>query len=259
VWLYGTGFVITTATLYIKMQQMEKVIEHSLQMTSKKIKMDQWQIYRVLICMISGEYVLLLLWAVVAPLEYKRSCVDRVKGGVWGGDCVESLGKCRTTMGQFFVAIVCFYHACCVLAGMYMCYKVRNLPSIMAEGKWVFTGFYSQLQVFVTAVPVLVMVKDDYYSFTILKSLVICVGDLTTLAMVFVPKMLLVRKYGDFNRAAVAEYVSESMSDSTQKDTVYERLREKGKSAEVDETSSSSVGSSAESSDASSNAASTAA
>jgi len=59
-------------------------------------------------------------------------------------------------------------------------------------------------QVFVTAVPVLVMVKDDYYSFTILKSLVICVGDQTTLAMVFVPKMLLVSKYGDFDARAVS-------------------------------------------------------
>jgi len=56
----------------------------------------------------------------------------------------------------------------------------------------------------VTAVPVLVMVKDDYYSFTILKSLVICVGDQTTLAMVFVPKMLLVSKYGDFDARAVS-------------------------------------------------------
>jgi len=112
-----------------------------------------------------------------------------------------------------------------------MCYLVRNLPSIMAEGKWVFTGFYSQLQVFVTAVPVLAMVKDDYYSFTILKSLVICAGDLTTLAMLFVPKMLLVWKYDDFDRGKIAEYVSQSVSESTQKDIVYERLRI-GKSGE---------------------------
>jgi len=197
-----------------------------------------------------GEFLILALWGVVAPLEYKRSCLEdeRVDGGVWDRECTASVGKCRTTQGELFVSVLAFYHACCVLAGMYMCYLVRNLPSIMAEGKWVFTGFYSQLQVFVTAVPVLAMVKDDYVSFTILKSLVICVGDLTTLAMVFVPKMLLVSKYHDFDPSAIAEYVSNSMSDSTQKDTVYEQLRVKGesprKSAEVGESSSSSAASS---------------
>jgi len=214
-------------------------------MTSKKIKTNRLEVFRVLIIMLTGEVLILGVWGAAAPLHFKRSCVDKDEsGGHWDGDCLESLGKCRTEMGQLFVAVVCFYHACCVLAGMYMCYLVRNLPSIMAEGKWVFTGFYSQLQVFVTAVPVLVMVKDDYYSFTILKSLVICVGDLTTLAMVFAPKMLLIRKYYDFDRLAVSSYVSKTMSDSTQKDTVYEQLRVKNRSEKTDDDVAESSGAS---------------
>ena len=105
-------------------------------------------------------------------------------GGVWEGVCIDSLGKCRTTMGEEFVSILAVYHVFCLLAGMRMCYKVRNLPSIMADGKWVFTGFYSQLQVFVTAVPVLVITQKNVVTFNILKSLVICASDLTTLGMV---------------------------------------------------------------------------
>ena len=98
----------------------------------------------------------------------------------------------------------------------------------MAEGKWVFTSFYTQLQVFVTAVPVLIMVKRNYLTSTILKSLVICAGDLTTLAMVFVPKMLLVYKYTDFGRADVSEYVASRMRRTTNfsaSAALYERLR----------------------------------
>jgi len=204
---------------------MNNVIEHSLKMTAKKIKTNNFKVWRVLILMGTGEAIILLLWAIVAPLQYKRSCITYQEGGVWDGACLESLGKCRTTQGPAFVALLSTFHVGCVLAGMYMCYLVRNLPSIMAEGKWVFTGFYSQLQVFVTAVPVLIMVKDDYISFTILKSLVICAGDLTTLAMVFFPKMLLVTKYYDFEPLKVSQYVAKTMSESTQKDTVYEQLR----------------------------------
>jgi len=226
-WLYGFGFVVTTSTLYIKMQHMEKVIEHSLKMTSRKVKTSVWGMFKVMFVMGAGEVAILTAWLVIAPLEFKRSCITKEKGGVWDGVCTDSVGKCRTTAGVAFVAVLAFWHACCVLAGMHMCYKVRNLPSIMAEGKWVFTGFYSQLQIFVTAVPVLSMVRDDYVTFTLLKSLVICVGDVTTLAMVFLPKIMLVYKYGDFDASAIAGYVSESMTTSTQQDSLYERLRVK--------------------------------
>jgi len=147
-------------------------------------------------------------------------------GGPWEGSCTESVGQCRTTQGVVFVSTLWVYHVCCVLYGMYMCYKVWNLPSIMDEGKWVFTGFYTQLQVFVTAVPVLIMVKKNYLTSTIMKSLVICVGDLTTLAMVFVPKMLLVYKYSDFGREDVSEYVASStLERSSASVTLYDRLR----------------------------------
>merc|ERR1719198_990002 len=207
------------------MNQMNSVIEHALKMTSARIKHDFWKTYGVMVGMMGGEVLILLAWAIAAPLKYKRSCLEKEKGGTWAGVCVESLGKCRTTMGQAFVAILGFYHGCCILAGMFMCYLVRNLPSIMAEGKWVFTGLYSQAQVFVTAIPVLVMVKDQYLFFTILKSLVICLGDLTTLAMVFLPKMLLVYKYQDFKRPAISEYIANTMSGTTQRDHVYEMLR----------------------------------
>merc|ERR1711918_299954 len=74
------------------------------------------------------------------------------------------------------------------------------------------------------------MVRDDFVSFTILKSLVICIGDLTTLAMVFLPKMLLVYKYTDFDRNAISRHVAQSMTESTQKDLLYEQLRVKDNS-----------------------------
>ena len=198
-WLYGFGFILSTSVLYIKMQQMQNVIDHSLKMTSKKIKTKTLQLYKVLIVSAIGEFIILALWALVAPLVYKRSCIEKEEGGVWNGVCISSVGKCRTKQGPAFVAILSIYHIGCILYGIKKCYEVRNLPSIMAEGKWVFTGYYSQLQVFVTAVPVLIMVRDDRVTFTILKSLVICFGDLTTLGMLFVPKMFLIWKFYDFH------------------------------------------------------------
>merc|ERR1711865_616462 len=115
----------------------------------------------------------------------------------------------------------------CLVGGMAMCYHVRNLPSLLAEGKWVFTAFYSQMQAIIIAVPVLMMIKDEYEYFTFLKSLVICASDLTTLMMLFFPKMQLVKKYYDFDKMLVSKYIQQSMSNSTQDDSVYEMLRKR--------------------------------
>jgi hypothetical protein len=81
-------------------------------------------------------------------------------------------------------------------------------------------------------VPVLVIVRNDYSTFTLLKSLVICLGDATTMAMIFLPKMLLVLKYDDFDKTAVASYVARTLTNSTEHDSVFEELRIKGRKPE---------------------------
>ena len=224
-WFYGSGFVITTSVLYIKMQQMQNIVDHSLKMTNAKLKTDYNKLNRILYVSATGETFILALWWLVAPLKFKRSCIEKQDEGVWDGICISSVGKCRTTQGPAFVGILSIFHICLIMIGIKKCYEVRNLPSIMAEGKWIFTGYYSQLQVFATAVPVLVMVRDDRETFTILKSLVICFGDLTTLGMLFVPKMFLIWKFYDFHGGRVVDYVSALLTDSSQKDSLYDSLK----------------------------------
>ncbi|KAJ1446077.1 hypothetical protein M885DRAFT_547782 [Pelagophyceae sp. CCMP2097] len=241
-WLYGGGFIITTAMLYTKMDQMEVGIAAALALSSRpmaqRARANRHRALAPVLAMAAGEALLLAAWAGISPLGYWRYCVERHIGGFWAGACVRSVGTCRSHDAQGFVAALAMFHCLCLLAGMRMCYRVRNLPSIMAEGKWVFTGFYSQLQVFVSALPVLVMVKDDFETFTLLKSLVICAGDLTTLAMIFLPKMHLVYRYHDFDRTAVAVFIASTLRSTTQNDTVYEQLRVKDRPSRAPRTES---------------------
>ena len=85
--------------------------------------------------MASGEFFILVLWAATAPLQYKRSCVTFETEGLWEGACTESVGQCRTTKGVVFVATLAVYHGCCVLYGMYMCYKVCNFFFFSSSNK----------------------------------------------------------------------------------------------------------------------------
>ena len=95
-----------------------------------------------------GEIGILAMWTIVEPLEYRRYCIDREpEFAAWPDSCVESIGMCRSKEALAFIPILAVYHVGCIFAGLYECYRTRNLPSVMAEGKWAFTGFFSQLQV----------------------------------------------------------------------------------------------------------------
>ena len=225
VYLYGFGFLMVTAALSTKMFAMERVLDNALQMRQTSSRSVQTAA-KMMCAFAFGELVILASWSLSdSPLAYSRECISKQNGGPHDGECLESVGKCSSDHAGTFVSLLALYHVACLLAGMGMCYHVRNLPSILSEGKWVFTAFYSQLQAVVIAVPVLVMIKDEYEMFTFLKSLVICASDLTTLIMVFIPKMNMITKYHDFDKEKVSCYIRDTMKVGTQDDSVYELLR----------------------------------
>ena len=206
VYLYGLGFCLVTSALCTKMFSMERVLEGSIKMKSSAY--DYQTAAKMMAAFAFGELVILVSWsASSSPLHFARKCIDSVENPLNVDDCLASVGKCRSDNATEFVGILTAYHIVCLVVGMGMCYHVRNLPSILSEGKWVFTAFYSQLQAVVIAVPVLITIKDDYEIFTLLKSIVICASDLTTLIMLFAPKMSMVNKYYDFDKNKVSEYI----------------------------------------------------
>ena len=226
VYLYGMGFTTVCSALCTKMFSMEQVLNNSLQMKSSKY--DMKTAVKMMVGMGFFEFVILASWSLSSdPLHFERQCMVEEISGEWEGECLESVGKCRSKHASLFVTLLALYHVVCLVGGMAMCYHVRNLPSLLAEGKWVFTAFYSQMQAIIIAVPVLIMIKDEYEYFTFLKSLVICASDLTTLMMLFFPKMQLIKKYYDFDKMLVSKYIQQSMSNSTQDDSVYEQLRKR--------------------------------
>ena len=236
IYLYGMGFTTVCSALCTKMFSMERVLDNSLKMKSSQY--DIKTAAKMMLGMGFFELAILVAWSLSSdPLHFERQCMVYVDSGMWEGECLESVGKCRSQHAGVFVTVLTLYHVLCMGAGMAMCYHVRNLPSLLAEGKWVFTAFYSQLQAVIIAVPVLIMIKDEYEYFTFLKSLVICATDLTTLMMLFFPKIQLIKKYHDFDKKLVSEYIQKTMSNSTQDDSVYEMLRKKrGKNASGDDT-----------------------
>lgn len=229
IFLYGFGFSVTTGALVTKMYSMEKSLSSSLKFRTVKPREARRELVKdaasVMGLMALGEVTILAAWALSAhPLEFKRSCHDR-DHSVDEAVCVDSLGRCRSAYALPFLCVLFSYHVLCLGVGIWMCYRVRNIPSILAEGKWVFTAVYSQIQLHIIALPLLALVEKDYLAFTVIKTALICAGDTTVLLMIFVPKFQLIWKYGDFDRDKVVQYISNNLHLSTQNDHIYCSLR----------------------------------
>ncbi|KAJ8598084.1 hypothetical protein CTAYLR_005589 [Chrysophaeum taylorii] len=227
--LYGAGFSIISGALVTKMYCMEKSISTSLKFRTAQPEKTRRDLLkdaaRVMGAMSVGEMAILAAWALSKdPLHFERSCVDYYRSD-GEKECVEVVGKCRSSLAGPFLGALFSYHMLCLGAGIFMCYRVRNIPSIIAEGKWVFTAVYSQIQLLVIALPLLALVEKDYTAFTVLKTALICACDTTVLLMIFVPKMQLVLKYGDFDRDKIVQYINSMVHHSTQNDHVYHGLR----------------------------------
>lgn len=220
--LYGLGFSLTCGALVTKMFSMEKTISMSLKFARQRKGTANRELVRdaasVLGLMVLGELVIIVVWDLTYSHKYTRQCEDEKND-----TCSESVGRCRYQLP--FMAVFFSYHMICLAAGVFMCYRVRNLPSILAEGMWVFTAIYSQIQLIIVALPILILLKDNYRVFTILKTFFICACDATVLFMIFGPKMSLVAKYVDFERDKIVHYINAKVQNSTQVDHIYQSLR----------------------------------
>lgn len=230
IFLYGCGFAITTGTLVTKMYSMERSISSSLKFRMTEPKQARRELATdaliVMGVMMAGELAILLGWLFSSsPLEWREQCIDDMETITGQTHCLESSTKCRSDLTVPFLGALFSYHLVCLGIGIWMCYRVRNIPSILAEGKWVFTAVYSQIQLIVIALPLLALVEKDYQAFTVLKTALICASDMSVLLMIFIPKFQLVWKYGDFDRDKVISYINSTVHFSTQNDHIYQGLR----------------------------------
>mmetsp|Transcript_3004 Transcript_3004/g.9355 ORF Transcript_3004/g.9355 Transcript_3004/m.9355 type:complete len:1358 (-) Transcript_3004:235-4308(-) len=231
VYMYGMGFATTTGALVTKMYSMEKSIQSSLKFRATRPEQARRELCRdaarVMGVMAAGELTILLAWTFSPhPLEHSTQCTkkwDKIPNQ--DATCTRKESKCRSDLALHFLGALFCYHILCLGVGIFMCYRVRNIPSILAEGKWVFTAVYSQIQLLVLAFPLLLLGQSDYSAFTVIKTALICLCDITVLLMIFLPKIQMVWKYGDFDRDKIVQYISSTVHHSTQNDHIYQGLR----------------------------------
>mmetsp|Transcript_23420 Transcript_23420/g.53443 ORF Transcript_23420/g.53443 Transcript_23420/m.53443 type:complete len:660 (-) Transcript_23420:285-2264(-) len=186
-WLLSMGFILTFSALLSKLRKINTVVDASLRL--QRIKLSLLDIFKPLIIIFLVNGLLLLIWTVTDPIKWERSS-SKDTDGFWNthGSCTTG----RSTGYVFFILIILFDILSLFLTCVHA-YKARNIVDDLSESKYIGIAACCWLEVFIIAIPTLIIVKENSNVAFFLWLAIIFVLCMSMLLLIFVPKILIKR------------------------------------------------------------------
>lgn len=191
-WLLSTGFSIVFAAMFSKIWRINQIVR-----AARNYRRTNLTIHHVLVpffCIFTLNLVVLTLWTTLDPLVWTRESRDDETNS----QNFNSFGSCSfqghaasITFASLLLAIN-FLALVLALVELYQSSKY-NISMEYSEGKFIAIALGSNLQVFLTGLPILVLVNDSPELLYFVKSSLVFVLAMSMLLLIFVPKMLMVR------------------------------------------------------------------
>ena len=105
---------------------------------------------------------------------------------------------------------------------LWLCYLTRSIPSDFAEGKWIAISMVCIFQVFLLAVPVLIIVEDDATATFFVISGVLFLISASVCLLMFVPKMKRLLETGEDAREQLRVQFNDAVISKTSQRSVPE-------------------------------------
>lgn len=184
-WLLSMGFSIAFAALYSKIWRINQIVKACR--NYQRVNLKPRHVLVPFFCIFTLNVVVLTLWTAIDPLVWVRESRD---------DDKNSYGSCsfqgHAASISFAASLLAINFLALVLALVEL-YRARNISMEYSESKYIAIAIGSNLQVFLTGLPILVLVNDSPQLLYFVKSSLVFVLAMSMLLLIFVPKMLMVR------------------------------------------------------------------
>jgi len=177
-WLYCVGFSISFGTLFAKIRRIYVLFSSAATMQRTTVTTNET--LTVIAAVLMADVTVLIVWTAIDPLQWSRDVLMTDQYG----EPLSSQGYCYSEHWEIFGGVIGCMHFILLLAGCYLCYISRHIPSTFSEGKFVAIAIVSHLQIFVVGVPVLVLVGPDPAIATLVRSAIIWMNDLVSIGKV---------------------------------------------------------------------------
>lgn len=236
-WLGFTGFSVTFSAMFSKTWRVNQFFKSSN--ARARIRVKERDVLVPFLIMFSLNIIVLICWTVIDPLMYVRTYSQGTD--LWNRE-IASTGQCRSEDGVvpylvplglskwlivtnialerrliIHFACLCFYLLAAVnlvvlAVACWQAYEARDIKSEFAEAKYIAMTVFSLTQAFLTGLPIVAVARETPRTFYLILTVLVFGVCMVVLSLIFVPKILMQRRYG-------------KMSDKEQKEAMMVSVR----------------------------------
>ncbi|CAB9512867.1 acid type B receptor subunit 2 [Seminavis robusta] len=196
-WLYSVGFCVTFGSLFARIWRVYELVRSAAEM--RRVSISIRDTLRWVGLVFALDIIILIVWSVVDPLEWTR---ETISSDLFG-EPLESIGYCSSDHWRVFYSVLGIVHLALTAVACFMCYRARHIPEEFSSCKYISIAMFSNLQIFVIAIPVLIMVRKDPVTGFFVRSLMIWVNDIVVVGLIFGSLMKRLYVWDMSNRANV--------------------------------------------------------
>lgn len=209
-WLAFTGFSIIFAALFSKTWRVNKLF-HSAN-SCVRCQVSTSDVLAPFGVIFTANLVVLICWTAIDPLTYTREAGEGTD--FWNRE-IESVGSCQSEKALAFLIPLALINFAVLAIACWQAFEARNLESEFAESMYIGLSVAALFQAFLTALPVVAIVKDEPRSFYLVLALSIFVLSEVILLLTFLPKMYLAFQYSGMSERDQRKTMSEQIHRST--------------------------------------------
>ena len=190
--LYTVGWVLQYASLFAKSYRLYQLTSSGF----SKVTISALSMYKLIAGVLVCDLVIVVLWTVLAPLQYQRVVVGTdIQNGLI---TVESFGQCQSssssTSAWAFVGPLLALHFALIVGTNILLWKNRGVEDRYQEQKYVAVASIYVGEILVIGLPVLFSVGESTVARFIVLAMIIFLNDAGILCFIFIPKMMYVRQ-----------------------------------------------------------------
>ena len=154
------------------------------------IHVTTFDILGAFVVLFGVNFIVLLSWQLVAPLEWTR--VDRDSTDIFDRT-VESYGICTNDGALPFVVVIVVMNIGILIVANWWAYLARNIETEYHESRYIGIAMASILQAWGMGIPILIVVWDNPQAKFFVEAGIIFVTAVAVQLLIFIPKILAVR------------------------------------------------------------------
>ena len=227
--LYAIGWVLQYSSLTAKTFRLYKVMQYKDRIRRKTVKFCQ--MFRIVCAALLIDFVILIAWTALSPLEYRRFDQSKSIDDETGMIIIESVGGCAASDPDYspwaFAGPLLAFHFIMMVTTNVLLYQVKDVTDRYQEQKFVGMASIFMFEILMVGIPVFIAVNDSpLATFVVLLSF-IALDDIGLLCFIFIPKIVYQRKgleegvnFGEsimrdtYRRASTREYSRRSFTSN---------------------------------------------